>query len=297
MRLGGGVIAIDLFIELYMLISRRFLRALLVFLAGFCLSPIAGAESDLLGRFVGDLLGESLYSRAQKKTGLAACAHFFPAAKPLDLGRLPQHWRPIGLCSNSFAVVYSGLTRTPLLVIERLTARQLSDASDERRTDAFFADPRLPHDTRAELHDYAGSGFDRGHLAAAGEQPDQTSMAQSFALSNIVPQNPTNNRKIWSKIESDVRKFARRAGGDVYVFTGPLFTGQKKTIGPNRVRVPSHLFKLVYDERSRRAWAYIIENAAETRVAPPVSYEEFVNRTGWPLLNAVTVTGSTKRRG
>lgn len=279
----------------HMLIFLRRIRPLLVFLAALIVTPAATAGTDLLGQLIADLFGKSLYSTAQKQKGLAACANLFPAATPLDLRRLPEPWRPFGLCSNSFAVIYSGLTRTPLLVVERLTAHQLSDASDERRSNEFFADPRLPQDARAELRDYAGSGLDRGHLAAAGDQPDAASMTQSFALSNIVPQDPAHNRKTWAKIEADVRKFARRAGGDVFVFSGPLFNGQMKTIGFNRVWVPSHLFKLVYDERSGRAWAYIVENTATARAAPPLSYTDFVARTGWPLLNAVTVTGSTSR--
>ena len=40
---------------------------------------------------------------------------------------------------------------------------------------------------------------------------------------------------------------AQRAQGDVYVFTGPVFSGPTRTIGPGKVQVPSHLFKLVYD--------------------------------------------------
>jgi endonuclease G len=170
------------------------------------------------------------------------------------------------------------------VVIERLSRRQLNDALDEQRTDEFFADPRLPGRDRAELEDYRGSGFDRGHLAPAGDQPNQTSMAQSFALSNIVPQDPENNRKAWAKIESDVRKYARRASGNVFVYSGPMFREPRRTIGRNAVWVPSHLFKLVYDEATGRSWAYILANTANARVEAPIGYAEFVKSTGWQLL-------------
>lgn len=243
------------------------------------------ARNDGLAWLLENFFGPAEYSAAQNRSGFGACANLFPDGMPFDVSSLPARLKPVGLCSNSFAVVHSGLTKTPLIVFERLNAAQLHDARDEERTNEFFADPRLPASARAELQDYVRSGMDRGHLAAAGQQPDPQSMHQSFALSNIVPQDPTNNRTIWRKVESDLRKFLRRAKGDVYVFSGPLFLAEhQQKIGRGNVWVPSHLFKLVYDQASRRAWAYILPNTAEARVQRPLSYQEFVARTGWDLL-------------
>lgn len=219
--------------------------------------------------------------------GFNSCASLFPQKSPLNVASVSADWKPVALCSNYFAVLYSGLSKTPLVTFERLNRAQIADAKDEQRTDEFFPDPRLPRGARAELEDYRGSGLDRGHLAPAGDQPNRESMAQSFALSNMVPQDQTNNRKTWSKIESDVRKFVRRAKGDVYVFSGPIFNVSRRTIGPNRVWVPSHLFKLVYDEASGRSWAYILPNTADARIEAPMDYQAFVKATGWNLLSAV----------
>jgi endonuclease G len=110
----------------------------------------------------------------------------------------------------------------------------------------------------------------------------------------MVPQDPTNNRKIWSKVESDVRKFAKRAEGNVYVFTGPLFDPGHTTIGDNKVWVPTRLFKLVYDASSQRAWAYVLPNA-EARIERPMDYDAFVKTTGLKLLGNLPVTGSVGR--
>lgn len=214
----------------------------------------------------------------------APCHHIFPDGLAIDPRSIEPAAKPVALCASNFAVLYSGRSKTPMVVVEKLNRKQLSEALDEKRTDEFFADPRLQRSTRAELDDYRGSGYDRGHLAPAGDQPDQMAMAQSFALSNMVPQDPTHNRKVWSKVESDVRKFARRAQGNVFVFSGPLFRGQPRTIGRNQVWVPSHLFKLVYDEASGRAWAYVQPNTADARVEAPMSYSSFVQQTGWQLL-------------
>lgn len=239
-----------------------------------------------------------LYSKAQRKNSFEACADQFPGESPLSLGVVQSGMQPVALCSSRFAVVYSMTSKTPLVVVERLTSRQMRDAKGEERTDVFFADPRIPRWGRAELDDYKGQNpaVDRGHLAPAGNAPDALSMAQSFALSNIIPQDPTNNRKIWRKLESDVRKFATRSAGNVFVYTGPIFDAGHKTVGRNKVWKPTRIFKLVYDESSGRAWAYILPNA-ETRIERPMNYESFVLATGLKLLGGRRIVGSINDRG
>lgn len=220
----------------------------------------------------------------------AACEQLFPPGAVANVTKVDHQWRPIALCSNHFAVLYSGLSKTPLVVVERLSREQMAQALGEKRTDNFFVDPRIPRGARAELEDYRASGLDRGHLAGAANQPNKASMMQSFALSNMVPQDPLNNQEIWSKIESDVRKFARRSSGSVYVFTGPVFRGVPKTIGRNKVWIPTHLYKLVYDASTARKWAYVLPNTSSARITAPMDYPTFVRELGWDLLAGVTTT-------
>ncbi len=237
-----------------------------------------------------------LYSSQQKKPSFEGCADLFPAATPINTATVPATTKPLALCSDNFAVLYSQTSRTPLVVVERLNAAQLRNAKGEERTNQFYPDPRIPKGGRAELSDYRGQhpAVDRGHQSPAADAPSANAMAQSFALSNMVPQDPTNNRKIWSKVESDVRKFAVRAGGNVFVFTGPLFDPGYSTIGTNKVWVPTRLFKLVYDASSKRAWAYVLPNG-ETRIEKPMDYDTFVKSTGLKLLGNLPVTGSVGR--
>ncbi|WP_026144881.1 DNA/RNA non-specific endonuclease [Pseudomonas asplenii] len=234
-----------------------------------------------------------LYSSQERQASFDACAQLFPNARPINLGSVPASMKPMALCSDTFAVLYSQTSKTPLVVVERLNAAQLKDAKGEERTNQFYPDPRIPKGGRAELSDYRAQqpAVDRGHQAPAADAPTPNAMAQSFALSNMVPQDPTNNRKIWSKVESDVRKFAQRAGGNVYVFTGPLFDEGHGTVGDNQVWVPTRLFKLVYDSASGRAWAYVLPNA-ETRIERPMDYATFVKTTGLRLLDSLPVSGS-----
>lgn len=84
---------------------------------------------------------------------------------------------PRALCYQSFAVLYSGVAKPPIFVAEKLNQAQLEEAKGKKRTNRFFADVRLRKAERAELDDYKGSGFDRGHMAPAGDMPSARAMA------------------------------------------------------------------------------------------------------------------------
>ncbi|MDO9218224.1 MAG: DNA/RNA non-specific endonuclease, partial [Lacisediminimonas sp.] len=150
---------------------------------------------------------------------------------------------------------------------------------------SFFQDARLPFADRATLEDYRGSGYDRGHMAPAGDMANAAMMSQSFSLANIVPQAPINNRRAWASIEKATRKYVMRAAGPVFAITGPVYMSGSQSIGPGRVAVPSHLFKLVYDPATKRAWAHWLENSDTAKVAKPISYAELVERTGIKFLS------------
>ncbi len=259
-----------------------------------------GSALDVLRSQAADLVPSSAGAPAPPaQTGgsggaFAACSDQFPQQRPLQVATISTQWAPLALCSDAFAVLYSGLTKTPMVVVEKLNRQRMQQAAGLERTDKFFADTRVPEAWRAALADYQDSGFDRGHLAAAANQPSAQAMAQSFALSNMVPQNPTHNRKLWSKLEADTRKYAQRATGNVYVFSGALHEGQTQTLGRNAVWIPSHLFKLVYDESQQRAWAYVLPNRADASITRPMDYASFVQRTQWPLLEGSPVLGTIR---
>ena len=231
----------------------------------------------------------SLYARSQRSSTFDGCKDQFPDKIPIALNSVGPAWKPRGLCSDGFANLYSGRSKTPLVLVERLNRDLLLEAKGRRRTDDFYPDPRLPNSERSNLADFKNSGFDRGHMAAAGNAYSENAMAQSFALSNMVPQDRVNNQKVWNKVEQDTRKYVMRAAGDVFVFTGPLFDVGFSTMGHGNVYVPSRLFKLVYDQSSNRAWAFVLPNTADARLGRPISYPEFVRQTGWKLLNGLEV--------
>ena len=221
----------------------------------------------------------------------SACPQFFANGIAPEL---KEHPLQRALCYDAFAVLHSGESKTPVFVAERLNRAAIS-ATGERRTNRFYPEARLRSAERATLEDYKGSGFDRGHMAPAGNMPTVQAMAQSFSLANMVPQAPDHNRVVWAKsVESSTRKYASRAIGDVYVITGPVYApsiDSSPSIGRGKVRIPKYLFKLVYDEQKHKAWAYWHENANATQASVPISYAELVKRTGISFFPDTQVAG------
>jgi endonuclease G len=206
------------------------------------------------------------------------CREYF-ADNTLPVVQNQEELKPRALCFSGFAVMHSGKSHTPVYVAEKLSRGALQDAH-KKRTNKFFADGRLPRSERAELDDYKGSGFDRGHMAPAADMSTLNGMAQCFSLANMIPQAPKNNQKAWASIEKATRKYIKRADGDVFVITGPVFDNNPPTIGSNRVWVPRYIYKLVYDPSANKAWAHWIENTDTAKAGKPISYQELVHRTG-----------------
>jgi endonuclease G len=212
----------------------------------------------LLVRILAGLWLGSALAASAASTG---CPEHYPAGQAPGFinPRLATETREI--CYSEFGLMHSGVTRTPLWSAEHITAAEVAQAETIRRKNAFHADPHLPRKERAELRDYAKSGFDRGHMTPSGDMPTEQAQYESFSLANMIPQNPRNNQRLWARIESAVRTLVKKEG-ELYLMTGPLFLGaQLEQIG-GRVLVPSHIYKIVYDPRRQRAAAYLVENRA-----------------------------------
>jgi len=169
------------------------------------------------------LLALVLLPAAAQGEDRVLCPALFAGGQPPALlnSRLAQ--RTHGLCYDAFAVLDSGVTRGPLWSAEHPTGASLQVAREQVRVSLFHPEDALPDVDRAELADYARSGFDHGHMTPSGDMPDAEAQQQSFSLANMVPQTPELNRGIWERIESAVRRLARREG--------ELYVGDRRTIG------------------------------------------------------------------
>jgi len=129
------------------------------------------------------------------------------------------------------------------------------------RSDKFMADTMVVTGTATNA-DYLHSGYDKGHLAPAADMRwSEQAMNESFYFSNISPQLPGFNRGIWSKLEAQVRDWAKEYNC-LYITTGPVFKDSIITIGENQVAIPSHFYKtiLIYNDSISQGIGFIFPN-------------------------------------
>ena len=83
------------------------------------------------------------------------------------------------------------------------------------RSNKFSADPEM--EGSAETWDYSYSGYDRGHMAPAGDMRwDKEAMSQTFYMTNICPQVKTLNAGSWKNLEEKCRQWAE-AESAIYI--------------------------------------------------------------------------------
>lgn len=129
------------------------------------------------------------------------------------------------------------------------------------RSNNFQPDPNISYKESAQLSDYRGSGYDRGHMAPSMDfNWDAEIEDESYYLSNMCPQGHDFNSGIWLDLEHQVRRWAERDSA-ICVACGPILprkdkngklinpvTGEEyqiKTIGRSKVLVPEHFFKVI----------------------------------------------------
>jgi endonuclease G len=190
------------------------------------------------------------------------CTDHFLGAEMPDVAKAKQKKTQL-LCFSDYAVLHSGVSKTPVYSAEFLTSDRIEAAKGIKRKNNFHAETKLPEDERAELEDYKGSGFDRGHMAPSGDMPSAKAQRESFSLANMIPQNACLNEEMWEGIETAVRQLATDEE-EVYVVTGPIYPKdanvQVQAIGESNVLVPTEVFKAIFVPSMNQAGVYVAKN-------------------------------------
>jgi len=145
---------------------------------------------------------------------------------------------------TGYSLLYDEAHEQASWVAYELTKEETHKLFD--RTDKFIVDPLISTGSANES-DYKGSGYDRGHLAPAGDMGySEKTMAESFYYSNMSPQELSFNRCIWKKLEELVRTWAVE-NEKLYIVTAPVLTQDLPTIGANKISVPKYYYKVILD--------------------------------------------------
>jgi endonuclease G len=120
-----------------------------------------------------------------------------------------------------------------------------SDTKNANYSRPFFNEDPMVKTNSADWRNYKKSGYDKGHLCAAGDRKSSYSTyKETFYTSNIAPQNHDFNSGIWNRLEEKTRYWAKKYNG-IYVITGGVLTDDLKTIGRENVAVPNYFYKIL----------------------------------------------------
>lgn len=191
---------------------------------------------------------------------------------------------------TGYTVSYDADFKTPQWVAWQLTKEKANGS--EPRYDKFQPDPKV-RGAKAYPKDYTNSGYDRGHMAPAGDMKwSRQAMVESFYMTNVCPQNRNLNRGDWKDLEELERTWAVQYGC-VSIAAGPIYDKKQKPlrIGNNQVAVPKAFFKvlLVGYPKAPKAYAFVFANQAGSH---PLSYyqltvDEVESRTGMDFFSAL----------
>lgn len=147
------------------------------------------------------------------------------------------------LDEREFVLSYNPARLDPNWVAWRLDARYLGHV---HRKDDFRADGLLPATVRhVTPHDYARSGYDRGHLCPSADRDATEEMnSATFLMTNMVPQLHELNAGPWEKLEAHERDLAETPGAELYIVAGGVFDDDCPTIGVG-VAVPNATYKII----------------------------------------------------
>ncbi len=169
---------------------------------------------------------------------------------------------------QGYSLGYDLKRKTANWVWEHLTSENLQSAQ-EKMLFKVHEDPEIPAPFRTQLGDYRSDEFEKAYLCPPMDRRNHlAAMADTYYLSNIVPQARKLKEGVWRELEQKVRAWTKEYQS-LDVFTGPLFLASEnqmnyRLIGPNQLAVPTAFYKVIFAKK-KRDWdtkCYLIPNEA-----------------------------------
>jgi endonuclease G, mitochondrial len=167
-------------------------------------------------------------------------AQLLPFGNPSNAAAEISNKNNFLIFKRSFALSYNNERGTANWIAWRTTMNDLGDSLP--RPD-FRPDPDLPIVfARIVSTDYSRSGYDRGHMVPSADRfGDPATNADTFLMTNIVPQSADLNQYVWEKLERYARGIVRR-GSDVYTIAGVYGTKERFK---GRLAAPTNCWKII----------------------------------------------------
>ncbi|NOQ28141.1 MAG: hypothetical protein GQ564_22490 [Bacteroidales bacterium] len=165
------------------------------------------------------------------------------------------------LTQEGFIVGYDTILNLPLWTSYFLTKEWAEIERD--RIDCFRDDPRL-NKTKTQINCdyYKGSGFNRGHLSPRNDfNRSEIVQLNTFLFSNMIPQYPKHNQRMWRFLEEYVNNLAESIDS-IYIITGIAFDYDGNGRPDSKddlplleqntrpLAIPSHIYKIVIKKRN-----------------------------------------------
>lgn len=226
--------------------------------------------------------------------GLSYAYEFFYARDAMVFAGVPksqEHFTRI-FRNDAYILGYSDSKGNPLWVVYKLTSPK-PDAPHLKRPESFHADWR--NGWFIGSNDYTNSGYDRGHMApnhAMALLYGKNAQEQTFLMTNITPQRPSLNQKLWQQLESiELDTFASQFK-ELWVYTGPLFDVKTTRLKSSYfVEIPDAFYKIyvgIEANGTPQTLALIIPQNAKANDSFEkyvVSIDEIEKRSGFDFLH------------
>lgn len=145
------------------------------------------------------------------------------------------------ICRHAYVTAYDPAAKIPVWTSYILLPQHALGCVP--RSNAFAADTSIVNG--ATPNDYAGTGFDKGHIAPDGDMSwDNQAELESFLMTNMTAQAPSLNRASWKLLETSVRGWTYQLNQPFVIYAGPIYSASDRTIG-HGVVVPHGFYKIV----------------------------------------------------
>jgi endonuclease G len=141
------------------------------------------------------------------------------------------------LCNSFYVSLYDKLNKRVILVAEHLKHNGVGLVG---RKDAFHSDSRVgkyPNPSQ-----YLDTGYDKGHMAPAGDSSNSQEEFETFSMTNMTPQKPTLNRNAWRMLEEHTRTLLAKSKSDMYVLNIAIYNTSSTM---NGIPIPTGYWKII----------------------------------------------------